>query len=309
MSAQPSVKSWQNQIGSQRDWVWRGWKIRYTYFRSPTTDSPESSIPLMFVHGFGSGLGQWRYNFDPISQHHPIYALDLLGFGASQKAIAEYGTDLWVAQIYDFWRLVIGQPVIFIGHSLGALVVLTAASTYPEMTRGLILLTIPPARQDFLAPQWQPLVAKIEGLFSSPLLLWPLFKLLLSRKSVIRSIAKFAYAHADSLTEEAVSIFFLPIQDRGAAQAFAQLARSRARIDFCPSVKELLTNLQHPILLLWGEQDRIVPLTWGRQIAQCHAHLIFIELAAAGHCFYEEYPERVNQEILTWIKKLLIESS
>ena len=78
---------WQQQIGSQRDWFWRGWKVRYTYQR-PAKVSESKNPPIILLHGFGASIGHWRYNIKPLSQNHTVYALDLLGFGASKKAVA-----------------------------------------------------------------------------------------------------------------------------------------------------------------------------------------------------------------------------
>lgn len=304
MQTKKSVQLWEKQIGSQRDWVWRGWKIRYTYLRTPATNTPLTNIPLIFIHGFGSGIGQWCENLNPISQQYPIYALDLLGFGASEKASTEYNVNLWAAQIHEFWRLVIGQPVVIIGHSLGALVALATAAAYPEMTKGLVLLTLPSARKDLLPAYLDPLVGNIEGLFASPLLLGPLFKFVLSRRSIIASFAKFAYFNPEALTPDMVSVFFLPIQDRNADRALYSLTRSRSHPNFCPSVKELLPTLQIPILTIWGKEDRLIPLSWGRKIANLNPNLRMIELDKAGHCAYHEYPDIVNQQILTWLQDI-----
>lgn len=294
---------WQAQIGSQRDWAWRGWKIRYTYIRSAKRGTSQDQTPLVLLHGFGSGIGHWRHNLMPLSQHHSIYALDLLGFGASEKAAAAYKADLWVAQVYDFWRTWINQPIVLVGHSLGALVALTAAINHPEMVQSLVLLTLPASRQELLPPWLQPLVGTMEGMFASPLLLKPLFRLLVRRPQTIRSILKLAYANPELISDELVAILAAATQDRRAAGAFSQLSRSRTRIDFSESTKVLLPKLQVPTLMLWGEKDKIIPPHWGRQFSQLNSNLKLVEIAEAGHCLYDECPERVNQEVLNWIEE------
>ncbi|MGL5508470.1 MAG: alpha/beta fold hydrolase, partial [Microcoleaceae cyanobacterium] len=67
------VTSWQERVGSQRDWIWRGWQIRYTYQRSQSV-SPVASAPLILLHGFGASIGHWRKNIEALSQHHTVYA-------------------------------------------------------------------------------------------------------------------------------------------------------------------------------------------------------------------------------------------
>ena len=134
--------SWQQRIGSQRDWVWRGWQTRYTYFRSVQTDNALST-PVMLLHGFGTSIGHWRHNLEVLGQQHTVYALDMLGFGASRKACADYKIDLWVNQVYEFWQTFIRQPMVLVGNSIGSLVCLAAAAAHPEMVKGIVLINLP----------------------------------------------------------------------------------------------------------------------------------------------------------------------
>ena len=99
------ITNWQQRVGNQRDWVWRGWQIRYTFMRSAKQDQHTS--PLILLHGFGASIGHWRHNLEVLSQYHTVYALDMLGFGASEKAAANYNVELWVEQVYDFWQVFI----------------------------------------------------------------------------------------------------------------------------------------------------------------------------------------------------------
>ncbi|NER78383.1 MAG: alpha/beta fold hydrolase, partial [Leptolyngbya sp. SIO1D8] len=82
-----------------RVWYWRGWKIRYWVFPAAHPNSPPKP-PLLLVHGFAASLNQWRSNWVALAQHQTVYALDLLGFGASQKAATIFNADLWSHQIY-----------------------------------------------------------------------------------------------------------------------------------------------------------------------------------------------------------------
>jgi pimeloyl-ACP methyl ester carboxylesterase len=114
-------------------------------------------------------MGHWRHNLPVFSQHHPVYALDLLGFGSSEKVVANYGIPLWMEQVHDFWQTFIQTPVVLVGNSIGSLICLATAATYPQMVQGLVMLNLPDASV-LEAPAWaQPAVATLSRWTELPL--------------------------------------------------------------------------------------------------------------------------------------------
>ena len=49
-----------------------------------------SGSPILLVHGFGASAYHWRYNIPELAKRHRVYAVDLLGFGWSTKALVDY---------------------------------------------------------------------------------------------------------------------------------------------------------------------------------------------------------------------------
>ena len=99
--------------------------------------------PILLLHGFaGSAYNAWRSTIPALAQTHRVFALDLLGLGASaQPAEVEYGIELWREQASDFVREKMGgEPPVIIGHSFGSLVALevAAAPDAPDVRRAAV---------------------------------------------------------------------------------------------------------------------------------------------------------------------------
>jgi pimeloyl-ACP methyl ester carboxylesterase len=295
---------WQHRVGSQRDWIWRGWQTRYTFIR-PEHPHPQTT-PLILLHGFGTSIGHWRQNLAVLGEHHTVYALDMLGFGASEKAPVSYKVELWVEQVYDFWRTFIQRPVVLVGNSIGSLVSLTAAAMHPDMVQGVVMLSLPDLsiRQETIPKILRPAIASIENLFASPLLLKTIFRIV-RRPKVVRRWASMAYANSEAITDELVDILVGPAQDRGSAQAFSAILKAMIGAQFSPPVKTILPDLTIPSLLIWGQQDRMIPPAFAAQFAAYNPNVQLLTLDNAGHCPHDECPEEVNQAILSWMDSFL----
>lgn len=296
--------NWQQRVGNQRDWVWRGWQIRYTYIRSNQTS--QNTTPLILLHGFGASIGHWRHNLEVLGQFHTVYALDMLGFGGSEKAPANYSIELWVEQVYEFWQAFIRQPVVLVGNSNGSLVSLAAAAAHPEMVKGIVMMSLPDPslEQEAIPPILRPLVKTIKNIVASPIFLKPVFYFV-RRPSVLRRWASLAYANPEAITDELIDILAGPPQDRGSARAFSALFKAAIAINFSPSVKALLPNITAPMLLIWGQKDRFVPPILANQFTQYNQKLQLLTLEDVGHCPHDECPEQINKVILDWIDQSL----
>ncbi|GBG87828.1 hypothetical protein CBR_g45984 [Chara braunii] len=113
-------------------WKWRGHKIHYVV--------QGEGQPLLLVHGFGASAFHWRYNIPALAKKFKVYAVDMLGFGWSDKALVDYDMHLWGSQLSDFVKEVIGEPAVFVGNSVGAFTVLATASLFPDAAKAVVLI-------------------------------------------------------------------------------------------------------------------------------------------------------------------------
>jgi pimeloyl-ACP methyl ester carboxylesterase len=269
----------------------------------PAHKDEPSQPPLILIHGFGAAIEHWRKNIPTLSQNRAVYALDLVGFGASRKANVNYTVDLWVQQVYDFWRTFIGKPVVLVGNSIGSLTCMAAAATYPEMVKGIVMLSLPDVsiRQEVL-PRWlSPIVTGLENAIASPPVIKTLFKVV-RRPSFVRRWVSFVYVDREAITDELVEILCAPARDEGAAETLYKLFGSLKMPQFSPAAKDVLPKLNIPMLLIWGRQDRPVPFAIAPSLASLNPKIDFVALDNVGHCPHDECPQMFNTILLDWLE-------
>jgi pimeloyl-ACP methyl ester carboxylesterase len=156
-------------------------------------------------------------------------------------------------------------------------------------------------RQEMIPPLLRPFVTGLENLFAPP----PLIKTLLQflrRPSLIRRWAGVAYADKTAITEELVEILANPAYDRGAEETFSALFQAIRKPRFAPAVKDVLPQLDLPMLLIWGCQDRMIPPSLAPTFAALNEKIQLIELENVGHCPHDESPVKFNSLLLDWLK-------
>ena len=99
--------------------------------------------PVVFIHGW---LGSWRYwmrTMEALASDYRTYALDLWGFGDSDKSRERYSVTDYTALIYDFMDQLGILKASLVGHSLGAIVALRAATQEPALVSRLAAVSLP----------------------------------------------------------------------------------------------------------------------------------------------------------------------
>jgi pimeloyl-ACP methyl ester carboxylesterase len=281
-------------------WQWRGNSIYYVSGGEAQSNLP----PLLLVHGFGASTDHWRKNIMQLKSQFQVWAIDLLGFGRSAKPKQEYSGNLWREQLHDFITEVIQQPTILAGNSLGGYAALCVAAKYPQSTAGLILLN---SAGPFSDPQENfqsqsrsnPLGQLVRSILLQPWASLLLFQYV-RRRSIIRKTLNSVYFDPSAVTEQLVEDIYRPSCDRGAADVFNAVFKTPQG----EKIDVLLSKMQCPLLLLWGEKDpwikaREKGVQFRRYYPQLTEHYL-----QAGHCPHDEVPEQVNNLITDWVLTL-----
>jgi pimeloyl-ACP methyl ester carboxylesterase len=247
-----------------------------------------------------------------------IYALDLLGFGASDKPRSQlsgepaeagsvrYCFDLWADQVQAFLAEVVPTgPVHLIGNSIGALVALVAADRlqsagHPPLQVVLIdcaQRTLDERRLSSL-PGWERLSRPlVKRLVRQRWILQPLFRFV-GRPNFIRKVLAQAYPSGANLDDELVEILLKPALDIGAVESF----RGFVNLFEDHLAPDHLARLSVPVRMIWGArdpwEDPAEARSWADQFS-CIQELVVLE--DLGHCPHDEAPEQVNPILRRWL--------
>jgi pimeloyl-ACP methyl ester carboxylesterase len=286
-----------SQTPQSQTWFWRDWRIHYV---QAGTTGPD----LLLVHGFGASTDHWRKNIEVLSRHYRVWAIDLLGFGRSQKPNITYSADLWRDQLREFCEAIIKAPVFIAGNSLGGYSALCFAVDCPQQAQGLILLNCagPFAESATAVPSWEKRLGDLmRQVFKLPFVL-ALFSFVLfnqtRNRARIREILLKVYKDPTTVTDQLVEDIYRPAFDTGALEVFTAVFKSPPG----RTLDELLAQLQCPLLLLWGEADPWMSVAKAKRFQQCYPSAD-LEWVDAGHCPHDERPEVVNTAMDRWMQQ------
>jgi pimeloyl-ACP methyl ester carboxylesterase len=232
------------------------WKHGRIFYKESGTQNP--GTPIVFVHGIGAGVSSfmWRKNFDVLGQKFRVYALDLLGFGFSDKpASAPYSPDLYVELISDFIREVTGGPVNVVASSLGAAYVVRVAEEHPELIRAMIL-NAPAGYDDALSTRPGMAGAAFYGLLQSPVLGTSFYNVMASERSIRDYARHTLFYDYRRVTNRFVSHLYATSHQAGAQHAIAAFLSGYLNID----MRAAFSRLAQRVILVWGKQDQTSPL-------------------------------------------------
>lgn len=256
-----------------------------------------SGAPAVFIHGFGSSKFTWRHVCRGVADICTYYAIDLPGSGDSPApAEFDYSLENLADVVVEFIVKRDLQNVTLVGASLGG---------------GLALLTMLRQPERFL--QRIRSLCVVDGIsypqqfpFFVGLLRVPIFGSLLvelfSAKTQARAVLDYCYFDDSLITtsqvEEYASYFRRP-EVRSALLKTAQQIDTQKLYRYLPKLKTILA----PSLLIWGKQDRVVPVEVGRRLARELTNSQMVVIDRCGHMPQEERPE----EVISAIKQFILD--
>jgi pimeloyl-ACP methyl ester carboxylesterase len=251
--------------------------------------------PVVLLHGFGTSLSIWAEQFRALADRYEVYALDLPGHGFSGKPDMEYTPQAYIGALTGFMDAVGLSRASFVGHSMGGLLSLCLAATEPGRVERLVLMS---SSSPFFRPPG--LLKLLERVRRRPWL-WMRFLLLsellipMPFKLLERRGQKGTLYDAGAMGPEWNDHFYEIRRLKG----FSHMVIS-SMINF-PGLWEYenkVREIPHPVSLLWGEQDRVVPVEHGRLLQGIFPNASLETVSQCGHMVTLEKPDWATRNIL-----------
>lgn len=273
------------------------------------TEHRKGERTALLIHGFGACKEHWRHNVTALTGEHRVVALDLLGFGTSDKPPSildgeqpnpegvRYSIDLWANQVVDFIEHHGLADVALIGNSIGGVVALRAAEILEERDQPAAMVVLIDCAQraidDKRVSEQPPFRA-----FSRPLLKqlvrqrWLTRSLFLSlaRPGVIRRVLQLAYPTGASVDDTLVEVLHRAARSPGATESF----RGFINLFNDHLAPDVLQRLQTPVRMIWGEADPWEPISQAQQWTRFACVRELAVIPSLGHCPHDEGPKQVN---------------
>jgi pimeloyl-ACP methyl ester carboxylesterase len=214
--------------------------------------------PVVLLHGIHAAASafEMRKLMPALAADHEVHALDLLGFGLSDRPARAYDAELYIGLIARYLREVVGRPADLVASSLTAAFVIQVADRWPALVRRLVLIVPTGLEQRRTGPGaggW--LVRRLGG---APVLGQALFNALVSRAGLRWFLANQVYYNDSYVTSALVDAYYATAHQPGAR--WAPLAFLAGDLD-C-DVRAAWPRLTQPALVVWGRQALLSPVRY-----------------------------------------------
>lgn len=260
----------------------------------------EGGTPLMLLHGFAASTFSWREAMQPLAEAQRVVAFDRPAFGLTERPMpgewsgqnpysADAASDLTVG-LMD--QLGIDQSVL-IGNSAGGTVALYTALLYPERVKALILVD-PAVYSGGGSPGWlRPILTSPQGRRIGPLF--------------ARAIQNWGYQFGQSawhdpskFTDDIWAGFSKPLQAENWDRALWEFTQASRPL----GLPERLDELSMPVLVITGDDDRIVPTEQTVRLAGEIPGAELVVIPNCGHVPHEECPAEFLTAVDNFLSRL-----
>ena len=251
-----------------------GNKIRYL-------ESGSSKKTLVLVHGLGASSERWQYVLPFFENDFHVIVPDLIGFGYSDKRIADYTIDFFSNFLEKFLISLNIEQTNIIGSSLGGQIAAEYASSHSQNVDKLILVS----------PSG---IMKKSTYALDEYIMAALYPNEQSAKNVFETMDGSGKKIPMNIINGFVSRMKLP----NAKFAFMSTLLG---LKNCELITKKLENISSSTLVIWGSDDPVIPITFANDFVSSIENCSFLEMNNCGHTPYVQEPELFASKVLTFL--------
>ncbi|MDQ0155348.1 alpha/beta fold hydrolase [Robertmurraya andreesenii] len=249
-----------------------------------------SSKTILLIHGFLSSTFSFRRLIPLLCQEYNVISIDFPPFGKSGKSTRYvYSYNNIAKSILSLLEQLHIREFVVIGHSMGGQLSLNIAYLRPDLVKKVVLL----CSSGYLERSKQSLI------YLSYLPFFHLFiKRYLEKSGVMKNLQNVVF-NQQLIDEEMFQGYMEPFLNEEIFKGLARLLRHREG----DLSEEMLHKIETPCLLIWGEEDKVVPLSIGKRLQKDLKNSRLIVLSETGHLVPEERPKEVFQHIVSFLQE------
>ena len=253
-----------------------GLRVRYT-------DLGFGDSVVLLLHGFGGDLDNWFFNHDALAEKHRTLALDLPGHGQSGKTIHDPSLSGMATFVSNFLDVLAVPSVHVVGHSMGGAIAMQLLLECPETVKSLGLICSaglgPEINSDYLR-------GFVEAKTSHEL------------KRVVQQL----FADESLATLQLIEDLLKYKLSEGVEAALNALSETLFSGGVQPVLANEVVASGKPVLVIWGRQDRIIPVSHALSFSTTSGHSVEVEIFdSAGHMVQMEKAYDVNRRLLNFL--------
>jgi pimeloyl-ACP methyl ester carboxylesterase len=253
-------------------------------------ETPGDGDPVVYVHGHLASSASWKEVLVSASAGRPAIAVDLPGFGFSDRPWPYDYTAAGEARgLVRYLEARCIARAILVGNSLGGAEAMLVAVERPELVEGLVLVA--PATPSGTIP-WPVRVLRAPLVGEAVLAM-------AARPFVGFGLRHKMYARASRVTDAAIDDAWRPLGVPGTRRAALQAVRVDPKM-----FRGLETGVRAPTLVLWGEKDKMLPAAEGEKLAGKIPNARLVILPDAGHLPQRERPEAFAAAVGSFVRDL-----
>ncbi len=318
-------------------WVWRGLLallavlvIAFVIFRTPDTDAaamrakyggppsqfvaigdgvtvhlrdegPKDAPAIMLLHGSNADLHTWEPWVAALKRQYRVIRFDQVGHGLTGPDPAhDYSRDNYVADVLEVADALGLERFVLGGNSMGGKHALAFAAAHPDRLTGLVLVDASGGPMLRLAKQDEDEGSSAAGNIGFRIAQTPGINLLVEQitpRSLIAQSLEQSVSVTSVASPAAVDRYWELLRYPGNRRATLK----RFGYPYDPLSEAEIAGITTPTLILWGEEDRLIPVEAGRWLGQTMPNNTLVIYPKVGHLPHEEAVEATLGDLQPWL--------